>query len=49
VRRFTGSYQYFIDRVLRRDDERCRQLNLRLATPEEQARQDFLVSSPCAS
>ena len=43
VRRFTGSYQYLIDRVLGEMIERCRQLNLRLATPEEQARQDFLV------
>jgi hypothetical protein len=43
VRRFTGSYQYLIDRVLGEMIERCRQLNLRLATPEEQAKQDFLV------
>jgi hypothetical protein len=43
VRRFTGSYQYLIDRVLGEMIERCRQLNLRLAAPEEQARQDFLV------
>jgi hypothetical protein len=43
VRRFTGSYQYLIDRVLGEMIERCRQLNLRLATPEEQAREDFLV------
>jgi hypothetical protein len=43
VRRWTGSYQYLIDRVLGEMIERCRQLNLRLATPEEQAKQDFLV------
>jgi hypothetical protein len=43
VRRWTGSYQYLIDRVLGEMIERCRQLNLRLASPEEQARQDFLV------
>jgi hypothetical protein len=43
VRRWTGSYQYLIDRVLGEMIERCRQLNLRLAAPEEQARQDFLV------
>jgi hypothetical protein len=43
VRRWTGSYQYLIDRVLGEMIERCRELNLRLATPEEQARQDFMV------
>ena len=43
VRRWTGSYQYLIDRVLGEMIVRCRQLNLRLAAPEEQARQDFLV------
>ena len=43
VRRWTGSYQYLIDRVLGEMIERCRELNLRLAAPEEQAKQDFLV------
>jgi hypothetical protein len=43
VRRWTGSYQYLIDQVLGEMIGRCRELNLRLASPEEQARQDFLV------
>jgi hypothetical protein len=43
VNRWTGSYQYLIDRVLGEMIERCRELNLRLASPEEQAKQDFLV------
>jgi hypothetical protein len=43
VRRWTGSYQYLVDRVLGEMIERCRELNLRLASPEEQAKQDFLV------
>jgi hypothetical protein len=43
VRRWTGSYQYLIDRVVGEMIERCRQLNLRLVSPEEQAKQDFLV------
>jgi putative zinc-binding metallo-peptidase len=43
VRRWTGSYQYLIDRLLGEMIERCRELNLRLASPEEQARQDFMV------
>jgi hypothetical protein len=43
VRRWTGSYQYLIDRVLGEMIERCRELNLRLASPEEHAKQDFLV------
>jgi hypothetical protein len=43
VRRWTGSYQYLIDRVLGEMIERCRELNLRVASPEDQAKQDFLV------
>ncbi len=43
VRRWTGSYQYLIDRVLGEMIERCRELNLRLASPEEPAKQDFMV------
>jgi Putative zinc-binding metallo-peptidase len=43
VRRWTGSYQYLIDRVLGEMIERCRELNLRLASPEEEAKRDFFV------
>jgi hypothetical protein len=43
VRRWTGSYQYLIDRVIGEMIARCRQLNLRLAVPEDEARGDFLV------
>ena len=34
---FTDSYQYTIDQVLEKIIERCRELNLRLDRPEEQA------------
>ncbi len=40
---WTGEYQYTIDRVLEDMIERCRELNLRLAVPEDQAKLDFLV------
>lgn len=40
---WTGIYQYTIDQVLEDIIERCRQLNLRLAVPEEQARLEFTV------
>jgi len=40
---WTGIYQYTIDQVLEDMIERCRELNLRLAVPEEQARQEFTV------
>ncbi len=40
---WTGEYQYTIDRVLEDMIERCRELNLRLAVPEDQARLDFTV------
>jgi Putative zinc-binding metallo-peptidase len=40
---WTGIYQYTIDQVLEDMIERCRQLNLRLAVPEEQARLEFTV------
>ncbi|GIW41409.1 MAG: hypothetical protein KatS3mg076_1986 [Candidatus Binatia bacterium] len=43
VARWTGAYQYTINEVLKEIIERCRALGLRLATPEEQAKLDFLV------
>ena len=38
---WTGIYQYTIDQVLEDMIERCRELKLRLAVPEDQARQEF--------
>jgi len=43
VSSWTGIYQYTIDQVLEDMVARCRELKLRLAVPEEQARQDFAV------
>jgi hypothetical protein len=43
VSSWTGIYQYTIDRVLEDMVARCRELKLRLAVPEEQARQEFTV------
>ena len=43
VASWTGIYQYTIDRVLEDMIERSRQLKLRLAVPEEQARHEFTV------
>src|SRR5688572_678153 len=40
---WTGIYQYTIDRVIEDMAARCRELRLRLAGPEEQARQEFTV------
>ena len=40
---WTGIYQYTIDRVLQDMTERCQELKLRLAVPEEQARYEFTV------
>jgi hypothetical protein len=40
---WTGIYQYTIDQVLEEMIGRCRELKLRLAVPEEQARQEFTV------
>jgi Putative zinc-binding metallo-peptidase len=40
---WTGIYQYTIDQVLEDIIERCRQLNLRLAVTEDQARLEFTV------
>ncbi len=43
VASWTGIYQYTIDQVLEEMITRCRELKLRLAVPEEQARQEFTV------
>jgi hypothetical protein len=43
VSSWTGIYQYTIDQVLEDMVARCRELKLRLAVPEEQARQEFTV------
>jgi hypothetical protein len=40
---WTGIYQYTIDQVLEDMIARCRELQLRLAVPEDQARQEFTV------
>ena len=43
VASWTGIYQYTIDQVLEDMITRCRELKLRLAGPEEQARHEFTV------
>jgi len=43
VASWTGIYQYTIDQVLEDMIARCRELKLRLSTPEDQARQEFTV------
>jgi hypothetical protein len=43
VSSWTGIYQYTIDQVLEDMIARCQELKLRLAVPEEQARQEFTV------
>jgi hypothetical protein len=43
VSSWTGIYQYTIDKVLADMIDRCRQLKLRLAVPEDEARQQFTV------
>ena len=40
---WTGIYQYTIDQVLEEMIARCREMRLRLAVPEDQARQEFTV------
>jgi putative zinc-binding metallo-peptidase len=40
---WTGVYQYTIDQVLEEMTERCDELNLRLASPEDRAKSDFMV------
>ena len=43
VASWTGEYQYTIDQVLEEMVARCRELKLRLAVPEDQAKQEFTV------
>ncbi|MGQ0734641.1 MAG: putative zinc-binding metallopeptidase [Acidobacteriota bacterium] len=43
VANWTGIYQYTIDRVMEDMIARCRELKLRLAVPEDQARHEFTV------
>jgi len=43
VASWTGEYQYTIDQVFEDMIERCRELNLRLTSPEDQAKLDFTV------
>jgi hypothetical protein len=43
VASWTGIYQYTIDQVIEDMISRCRELKLRLAGPDEQARQEFTV------
>src|SRR4029079_12290551 len=43
VASWTGIYQYTIDQVLEDMISRCKELKLRLAGSEEQARQEFTV------
>jgi len=43
VSSWTGIYQYTIDRVLVEMIERCRELDLRVAVPEDRARNEFAV------
>lgn len=43
VARWTGEYQYTIDQVLGDMIARCRELNLRLTKPEDQARLEFSI------
>ena len=43
VASWTGIYQHTIDQVLGDMIARCRELKLRLAVPEEKARQEFTV------
>ena len=43
VANWTGIYQYTIDQVLGDMITRCRELKLRLAVPEDRARQEFAV------
>ena len=43
VASWTGIYQHTIDKVLEDMITRCRELKLRLAVPEEQARYEFAV------
>jgi hypothetical protein len=44
IARGTGVYQYTIDQVLGDMIDRCRELGLRVAVPEEQAKLDFTIA-----
>jgi hypothetical protein len=41
VSRWTGAYQYTIDQVIKDIIARCRELDLRVARPEEETRMEF--------
>lgn len=43
VAQWTGEYQYTINQVIEEIAKRCRELNLRLAVAEEQAKVDFTI------
>jgi hypothetical protein len=43
VSRWTGEYRYTIDRVFEDMIRRCRELNLRLVKPEDEARLEFTI------
>jgi hypothetical protein len=43
VARWTGEYRYTIDRVFEDMIARCRELSLRLAKPEDEAREEFTI------
>ena len=47
VASWTGIYQYTIDQVFEDMIARCRELKLRLAVPDEQARRSSRCCSPC--
>jgi hypothetical protein len=44
VAKWTGAYQYTIDQVLGEMIDRCRELGLRVAVPEEEAKLDFTIA-----
>ena len=43
VAKWTGEYQYTIDRLMEDMIRRCRELNLHVAGPEDQVRMEFIV------
>ena len=43
VASWTGEYQYTIDQVLENMVNRCNEMNLRLARPEEHTKLDFTI------
>jgi len=44
VAKWTGVYQYTIDQALSDMIERCRELGLRVAVPDEQAKLEFTIA-----